>query len=142
VSFGLVEVNATLNATSAVLLATAFGFIKARKYKAHGITMIAATLVSAAFLACYLTYHYLHGEKSTKLHSGDWLRDVYLVVLLPHLFLAVVMLPMIYLALLNAYRRKWSAHRRIALPAFLVWMYVSFTGVVVYFMLYHTRLAF
>lgn len=141
-TFGLVEVNATLNASSAVLLAIAFCFIKAKKYKAHGWTMIAATLVSAAFLTCYLTYHYLHGEKSTKLHANDWLRYVYLIVLLPHLFLAVVMLPMIFMTLLNAYRRKWDAHRRIALPTFFVWMYVSFTGVVVYFMLYHTRLAF
>jgi uncharacterized membrane protein YozB (DUF420 family) len=140
VSYGLVEVNATLNAASALLLASAFVFIKAGKWRAHGITMIAATAVSAAFLACYLTYHALHGEKTTNLHSHDWLRYVYLAVLLPHLLLAVVMLPMIYLTLFRAYRRQWDRHRRISLPTFWVWIYVSFSGVVVYFMLYHTRL--
>lgn len=140
-TYGLVEVNATLNAASAALLATAFGFIKAKKYKAHGWTMIAATCVSAAFLGCYLTYHALHGEKSTRLHAHDWLRDAYLLLLLPHLLLAVGMLPMIFMTLLNAYRRRWDKHRRIALPTFWIWIYVSVSGVAVYFMLYHTRLA-
>jgi uncharacterized membrane protein YozB (DUF420 family) len=140
VTYGLVEVNATLNATSALLLAIAFLFIKAGKWRAHGYTMIAATVVSAVFLACYLTYHWMHGEKSTRLHEHDWLRYVYLAVLLPHLLLAVGMLPLIYLTLFRAYNRQWDRHRRIALPSFWIWIYVSFSGVVVYFMLYHTRL--
>jgi uncharacterized membrane protein YozB (DUF420 family) len=141
VTYGLVEVNATLNATSAILLATAFLCIKYGKWKAHGWLMVSATVVSAVFLACYLTYHYQNGEKSTRLHSGDWLRTLYLLVLLPHLVLAVGMLPMIYLTLTRAYNRQWPKHKRIALPTFWIWLYVSFSGVVVYFMLYHTRLA-
>lgn len=139
-SYGLVEVNATLNATSGVLLASAFICIKKGKWRAHGWLMASATLVSAVFLACYLTYHALHGEKSTQAHAGDWLRWVYLLVLLPHLLLAVIMLPMIFTALWRAYHRQWGPHKRIALPTFWIWMYVSFTGVIVYFMLYHTRL--
>ena len=139
-TYGLVEVNATLNATCAALLAAAFGFIKSGKWKAHAATMIAATFVSAVFLACYLTYHYQHGEKSTRLHAHDWLRYVYLAVLFPHLLLAVTMLPMIALTLWRAAHRQWPAHRRIALPTFWIWLYVSFSGVIVYFMLYHTRL--
>jgi uncharacterized membrane protein YozB (DUF420 family) len=140
VTYGAVEVNATLNATSAILLASAFGFIKAGKWRAHAYTMIAATTVSAAFLICYLTYHYLHGEKTTELHGHDWLRYAYLAVLFPHLILAVGMLPMIYLTLFRAYSRRWDDHRRMALPTFWIWIYVSISGVVVYFMLYHTRL--
>ena len=108
--------------------------IRAGKWKAHACFMISATVVSAAFLACYLTYHAIHGEKSTKLHAHDWLRNLYLLVLLPHLVLAVGMLPMIYLTLLRAYRRQWPSHRAIALPTFWIWMYVSFSGVVVYFL--------
>jgi len=141
VTYGLVEVNATLNAASAVLLASAFICIKARKWYAHACLMIAATVVSAVFLGCYLTYHYLHGEKTTNLHSHDWLRYIYLVVLIPHLIMAVGMLPLIYLTLMRAARRQWPQHRRIAPPTFWIWIYVSISGVVVYFMLYHTRLA-
>jgi uncharacterized membrane protein YozB (DUF420 family) len=141
VSFGLVEVNATLNAASVCLLVTAFILIKRGQWYAHACTMIAATVVSAVFLACYLTYHALHGEKTTNLHSHDWLRYVYLAVLIPHLLLAVGMLPMIYMTLMRAYHRQWAGHRRMALPTFWIWTYVSVTGVVVYFMLYHTRLA-
>jgi uncharacterized membrane protein YozB (DUF420 family) len=140
-TFGFPEVNATLNAASALLLATGFCFIIAGKWRAHATCMISAAVVSAVFLGCYLTYHYLHGEKTTRLHAHDWLRDVYLAILLPHLLLAVVMLPMIFMTLTRAARRQWPLHRRIALPTFWIWIYVSVTGVIVYWMLYHTRLA-
>jgi uncharacterized membrane protein YozB (DUF420 family) len=141
-AFGFPEVNATLNATSALLLCTGLVLIKAKKWRAHGWAMASATAVSAVFLACYLTYHILHGEKSTKLSGAPhWLREIYLCVLLPHLFLAVGMLPFIYLTLRRAYRRDWVAHKRIAPPTLFVWIYVSISGVIVYFMLYHTALA-
>ncbi len=136
----MVEVEAILNASCAILLAAAFICIKTGRWRAHACTMIAATIVSAVFLALYLTYHYLHGEKSTRLHAHDWLRWVYLAVLLPHLLLAVVMLPMIFATLWRAAHRRWPAHRRIALPTFWIWIYVSISGVAVYFLLYHTRL--
>lgn len=140
-NFGLVEVNATLNATSALLLIVGYLFIKSGKWYAHACCMISATVVSAVFLACYLTYHALHGEKTTGLHAGDWLRDLYLVILIPHLIMAVVMLPMIFMTLWRAYKREWALHRRIAPPTFWIWVYVNVSGVIVYFMLYHTRLA-
>jgi uncharacterized membrane protein YozB (DUF420 family) len=131
--------NATLNAICGVLLCLAFIFIKTGRWRAHGFTMVLATLVSIIFLTCYLTYHIRHGEKSTALHPGV-LREVYLAVLLPHLFLAVWMLPMIFVTLLRAYRRQWMAHTRISVPTFWIWLYVSVTGVIVYFMLYHSAL--
>ncbi|MGA3067001.1 MAG: DUF420 domain-containing protein [Tepidisphaeraceae bacterium] len=140
-TYGFPELNATLNAASAILLLVGYCLIKSGRWRAHGWTMASATLVSAVFLACYLTYHILHGERSTKLsHAPHWLRTIYLFVLLPHLFLAVAMLPMIYLTLLRAYRRDWPNHRRIAPPTFWIWMYVSVSGVVVYLLLYHTAL--
>jgi protein SCO1/2/putative membrane protein len=138
----LPAVNATLNASSGLLLLLAFIFIKTGRWRAHGWTMVTATAVSVAFLACYLTYHYMYGERSTRAsHAPHWLRYTYLLILFPHLLLAVVMLPMICVTLLRAYRRDWASHRRMSIPTFWIWMYVSATGVIIYFMLYHSRLA-
>ena len=113
--------------------------IKRGRYQAHAVTMILAALVSAAFLACYLLYHYKTGEQSTKQMTWipPWLRVIYLVILFPHILLAFGMLPMIFLAFYRAYRRQWEKHRRIAKPTFFIWLYVSVTGVVIYWMLYH-----
>jgi len=140
-SFGFPELDASLNATSGLLLCAGYGFVKRRKWRAHGWTMVLATVVSAIFLVFYLTYHYQHGERSTRGHGAHWLRLTYLSVLIPHLILAVGMLPMIFLTLLRAYRRDWEAHRRLARRTIVVWLFVSVTGVIVYFMLYHTALA-
>jgi len=133
------HLNAALNASSALLLIVGILLIKRGRYRSHAITMIMAALVSAAFLACYLIYHYKTGEQSTKQMSWipPWLRIIYLVILFPHLLLAVAMLPMIYVTFHRAYRRQWEKHRRIAKPTFYIWLYVSVTGVVIYWMLYH-----
>ena len=127
------HINAGLNATSGVLL------IKRGRWRAHAGTMILASLVSAAFLACYLIYHYKAGEQSTKQMTWlpPWLRIIYLLILFPHLLLAFVMLPMIIMTHYRAYRRQWQRHRKIAKPTFFIWLYVSVTGVVIYWMLYH-----
>jgi len=138
----LPAVDATLNAASCILLCLGFLFIKTGRWRAHGFTMVTATAVSTAFLVCYLANHYLHGVHTTvRSQAPHWLRYTYLAILFPHLFLAMVMLPMIYLTLLRAYRRDWINHRRIAIPTFCIWLYVSVTGVIIYFMLYHSRLA-
>lgn len=138
----LPAVDATLNATCGLLLILAFIFIKTGRWRAHGWTMVGATAVSIAFLVCYLTYHYMHGERTTRAtHAPHWLRYTYLAILFPHLVLAVVMLPMICITLLRAYHRDWASHRKMSIPTFWIWMYVSATGVIIYFMLYHSRLA-
>jgi uncharacterized membrane protein YozB (DUF420 family) len=132
-------INATLNALSAVLLVAAYIGVKNFRFKAHGWLMIFAVAVSAAFLVCYVTYHAIkarHGEMVTRFPQSTW-RPVYLVILTSHTILAVVILPMIITALVLAYRRSWAWHRRVATPTFFLWLYVSVTGVVVYWMLYH-----
>ena len=133
------HINAGLNATSGVLLIIGILLIKRGRYQAHAVMMILASLVSAAFLACYLTYHYMAGEKSTASMKWipPWLRIIYLVILFPHILLAFGMVPMIILTHYRAYRRQWQRHRKIAKPTFFIWLYVSVTGVVVYWMLYH-----
>ena len=132
-------VNASLNGTSAVLLAAAFAFIKRGRIRAHGWTMVAAVVTSTAFLACYLTYHYLRsrtGEAVTRFPESSW-RPVYMTILLTHTVLAVVILPLIALTLWRAYRRQWTLHRRISVVTLPLWFYVSVTGVIIYWMLYH-----
>ena len=133
------HINAGLNASSTVLLIIGILLIKRGRWRAHAVMMILASLVSAAFLACYLIYHYHEGEKSTRQMTWlpPWLRIVYLLILFPHLLLAFVMLPMIVMTHYRAYRRQWQRHRKIAKPTFFIWLYVSVTGVVIYWMLYH-----
>jgi putative membrane protein len=130
-------VNATLNGTAAVLLVCGFILIKRRQYVAHAWVMCSAFAVSIAFLTCYLIYHALFGERSSGLPPGP-MKDFYLfVILLPHVLLAIIVVPMILRVLYLAYRRNWLRHPRLGRPTFWIWLYVSVSGVVVYWMLYH-----
>jgi uncharacterized membrane protein YozB (DUF420 family) len=134
-------VNATLNGTSAVLLLAAYASIKMRKVKQHAYLIIACVITSTAFLTCYLIYHAHVPTKSVKsLYPAvpGWLYNFYLwVILLPHTLLAMFMLPLIAMSLYFASKRKWATHRRIAPWTFGIWLYVSITGVIIYWMLYH-----
>ena len=132
----LALINACLNGVSTVLLVCAFVFIKRKDYRRHAIAVLAALASSAVFLVFYLTSYFLYDERSSGLSPGP-LRTTYYAILFPHMVLAVVMLPMIGVALYRAYRRQWARHHRIASPTYWIWLYVSITGVVIYFMLYH-----
>ena len=132
----LPPINAALNGASAILLAAAYVFIRRNRVRMHAYTMIAALLSSAAFLACYLVYHFHVPAKSIGLAPGLF-KTSYLLMLLTHVVLAVVMLPMIFLTLFRAYHREWERHKRIARPTYWIWMYVSVTGVLIYVILYH-----
>lgn len=129
-------VNATLNACSFTLLMFGLGFIRARKIKAHAISMSAAFLFSLAFLISYVRAYVLYGERTSGLPAST-LRTAYLVLLLTHVLLAVTVLPMIIRVLYLASKRRFSEHKRLARPTFCIWVYVSLTGIIVYFMLYH-----
>src|SRR5579883_2686388 len=99
----LPAVNGSLNGLSAVLLTAGYIFIRRRNMIAHRNCMIAALVTSALFLACYLTYHfylayYLH-RGPTRFTDPAWFRPIYLTLLLTHTFLAVVILPMIFISL-------------------------------------------
>ncbi|HEY0009044.1 MAG TPA: DUF420 domain-containing protein [Tepidisphaeraceae bacterium] len=127
--------NSGLNGLSTVLLIVGYILIRNRKYVAHGVTMSITLLCSAVFLASYLYSKFTYGEVSTGMPSG-WFRTFYFVVLIPHVILAIVMLPMIGLTVWRAYTRQWDRHRRIAKPTWGIWLYVSVTGVLIYFILY------
>lgn len=131
----LPHLNATLNATSALLLLTGFYFIKQKKVTAHKTCMLLALLASALFLAGYLTYHYYHG--ATRFPGEGSIRTVYFSLLISHTLLAMLIVPMIGGTLYFALREKFHKHKRLARWTFPLWLYVSVTGVLVYFFLYH-----
>jgi uncharacterized membrane protein YozB (DUF420 family) len=96
--------------------------------------MIAALVTSTAFLACYLYYHAHVG--SIHFPGTGWARPLYFTILISHTILAVVIVPMIIITLSRALRARFDRHRMIARWTFPLWLYVSITGVVIYFMLY------
>ncbi len=128
-------INSSLNGFSAILLVVAYLFVRRGMWRAHGTTMVLALLSSAAFLGSYLYSKWAFGEVSTGMPAG-WFRTFYLIVLFPHVLLAIVMLPMIGMSVYFAYKRAWDRHRRIAFPTWCIWLYVSVTGVLIYFILY------
>jgi len=130
----LPTVNATLNATSAVLLAFGFVFIKRRNIPAHRACMIGAFSTSVIFLICYLVYHYFHG--TTKFAGEGWSRPTYFSILISHTILAVVIVPFVLVTLWRALSGQFLKHSRLARVTLPVWLYVSVTGVLVYLMLY------
>lgn len=131
----LPALNAMLNSACTILLATGWMLILKKKIRPHAFCMIAALICSAVFLASYLYYHFvIHGR--TIFTGPQLVRYVYLAILLSHTILAVVIVPLIVKTVYHAARREWDRHRRIARWAMPLWLYVSFTGVVVYLMLY------
>jgi putative membrane protein len=131
----LPAVDATLNAASAVLLACGFFFIRRKNVRAHKACMLSALATSVLFLACYLTYHYFHGV--TRFPGHGLLRSFYLTLLGSHTVLAMVVVPLVLTTLYRAWRQRFDQHRRIARWTLPLWLYVSLTGVAVYWMLYH-----
>lgn len=128
--------NASLNALSGVFLLIAYVFIRQRRIELHKRFMLAACTTSILFLVCYVTHHVLrHGVVTRFAGTGGW-RTFYLVMLTSHTILAVVIVPLAIYSVLNGLRMRVPQHRRVARWTFPLWMYVSVTGVLVYFFLY------
>jgi len=126
--------NASLNGTSAVLLLTGRILIAKGRIAAHRICMIAAVVASLIFLGCYLYFH-AHVGNIRFLGEG-WSRPVYFTILTSHTILAIVIVPLVIVTLNRGLRARYDKHRAIARWTWPLWMYVSVTGVIVYFMLY------
>jgi uncharacterized membrane protein YozB (DUF420 family) len=131
----LPAINASLNGASAVCLVFGYYFVRRHKLIAHRNCMIAAVCCSVAFLTCYLTYHALV-KGVTRFHNPAWFRPYYLAILLTHTVLAVVIVPMVIVTLSRALRERFDRHKKIARWTWPIWMYVSVTGVVIYWLLY------
>ena len=130
----LPALNATLNATSAVLLMIGYVCIRQGHVRRHRAAMIAACVVSAAFLTSYLIYHANVGSRPFTGHGP--VRVVYFVVLITHVILAAAVPPLALITLTRGLRARFDKHVAIARWTLPIWMYVSVTGVVVYLMLY------
>jgi putative membrane protein len=129
--------DATLNAITAILLVVGYSFIRRGNIIAHKACMISAFVTSTLFLGCYLWYHAHHGV--TRFAGQGALRGFYLSLLFSHTLLAVVIVPLVLITLYRALRRRFMRHRQVARWTLPLWLYVSVTGVVVYWMLYHLR---
>ena len=130
----LPALNAILNASSAVLLATGYVLIRRGRRDAHKRVMLAALVSSALFLTSYLVYHAQVG--SVRFRGQGPVRTLYFTILLTHTVLAVAIVPLVATTLVPALRGRFDRHRRLARITLPLWAYVSVTGVVIYWMLY------
>ncbi len=127
-------VNALLNASSALLLAIGYYFIRRGQIRFHHRIMVTAFCLSCLFLISYLVYHANVG--SIRYSGQGPLRTVYFAILISHTVLATLVPPLAVVTLVRAVRERFDRHMRLARWTLPVWFYVSFTGVVIYLMLY------
>lgn len=132
-------INASLNAASAVAILVGRECIRRKNVAAHRACMLVAVGFSALFLACYLTYHVQKEGVVTLFPVGGWPKVLYYSVLFTHTPLAATLLPLIVIALVHAFRGNFEKHRRVVRWVYPIWLYVSTTGVAVYWMLYRIR---
>jgi uncharacterized membrane protein YozB (DUF420 family) len=130
----LPALNAALNSCSAILLVWGYTLIRRKRITAHRRVMITAFAVSVAFLISYLIYHAQVG--SVRFQKTGWIRTVYLSILLTHTVLAATVPFLAGITLFRGWTGRYEKHRRIARWTLPIWLYVSVTGVVVYWMLY------
>lgn len=130
----LPSVNASLNALAAVLLVTGYALIRQRRWIAHRNVMTAALVCSVLFLTSYLIYHAQVG--SVRFPGTGAVRTLYLTILATHTVLAAAVPFLAGITVVRAWRRRYARHVRIARWTLPIWLYVSVTGVVVYWMLY------
>ena len=130
----LPQLNALLNGISATLLAVGYTFVRAGKIRAHRACMLGALGVSLLFLVSYVTYHYSFGSRPFT--GQGWVRWVYFPLLISHILLAAAIVPLALVTIYRALRGEVNRHRRLARWTLPIWLYVSVTGVMVYWLLY------
>ena len=126
--------NAALNAACAALLVAGYFLIRSGRREAHRRVMLAALATSGAFLVSYLTYHFQVG--SVRFTGQGPVRTLYFAILISHTILAAAIVPLVLVTVARARGARFEAHRRLARITLPLWLYVSVTGVVVYWMLY------
>ncbi|HSP34720.1 MAG TPA: DUF420 domain-containing protein [Thermoanaerobaculia bacterium] len=129
--------NASLNALSGIFLLIGYVNIRRKRIATHRRFMLAACITSLLFLASYVTYHALRHGVVTRFAGTGSIRTLYLWILGTHTILAVVIVPLAIYSVVKGLRMRVVPHRRVARVTFPLWMYVSVTGVLVYFFLYH-----
>jgi protein SCO1 len=133
----LPAVNATLNGLCALLLIAGYVAIRRRHEKLHIACMMLALLVSAVFLSCYLYFHFVtQAGQPTAFRGVGWVRPAYFTILLTHTILAATIAPLALYVAYQGWRDRRPRHVRVARWTLPIWLYVSVTGVVVYWLLY------
>ena len=131
----LPALNASLNGLAAILLVTGYVCIKRKHARAHKVFMLSSFATSVVFLCSYLVYHWF---RLTKYFPGSGLaKGIYYVILISHVILAAAVPVLASMTIYRAFRGQWERHLKIARITFPIWVYVSVTGVIIYFMLYH-----
>lgn len=137
---GLPALNALLNGISAICLGLGYYLIRRGNQRAHRNCMLAAFVASILFLISYITYHgylaYVLHQGPTRFLKPAWFRPIYLALLGTHTILAASVVPLAIVTLRRALKGDFISHRKIARWTWPIWMYVSVTGVVIYFLLY------
>ena len=126
--------NAVLNATSGVLLLIGYAMIRRGRILAHKTAMLSAVSCSAIFLVNYVVYHVRHGV--IRFTGQGVIRPVYFTILISHTILAIAIVPLVIVTVIRALRHRFDRHKAIARRTLPIWLYVSITGVIVYFLLY------
>lgn len=133
----LPALNAALNGLAAVLLVLGLVFIRTGRRVAHQRCMVSAFVTSCVFLVFYVLHKVLVKGVHTRLGAEGLIQTAYYVMLASHILLAMAIVPLALVTLARGLRERFDAHRRIARWTWPLWMYVSVTGVLIYFMLYH-----
>lgn len=128
--------NASLNGLATLLLTVGFVLIKQGKKEAHAKCMISAFIVSCVFLVFYVLHKILVKGVHTPFGGEGAIRTVYYVMLITHVILAMAIVPLILMTMSRALKQRFELHKKIARITWPLWMYVSVTGVLVYFFLY------
>jgi putative membrane protein len=131
----LAQLNVVLNASCAVLLTAGFVLIRRGQRQAHRLAMLLAFGLSCLFLVSYLLHHAQAG--SIPFQGTGLVRTVYFTLLIPHVVLAAGIVPLALLTLYRGQTGRWAAHRAIARWTLPLWLFVSVSGVAVYWLLYH-----
>ena len=132
-------VNATCNALSALCLVSGYIAIRRRAVHVHRLCMVSAFALSAIFLVGYLTYHFVHGD--TRYTGAGFVRAAYFFILITHIVLSITVVPLALTSFYFAFTHAWPRHRRLNRVFLPIWLYVSVTGVIIFFMLRADRLS-
>ena len=130
---GLPLVNATLNGITTILLIYGYLLIRKKQRQRHKNVMLSAFGTSGAFLVSYVIYHWF--KAGPKQYTGEF-TEIYLFILLTHIFLAAIIIPLALITLYRGWTDNIGKHRKIAKITLPLWLYVSVTGVLIYWMLY------
>jgi len=132
-AYFLPKLNAFINGTCFILLCFSLYHVRQKKYTVHKAINITAFFLSALFLMSYVTYHYLVPETT---YGGEGLlKNIYYFILITHIVLAAIVLPLVLLSFYYGLNDNRPKHKKIVKWAFPIWLYVTFTGVLVYLLL-------